>query len=282
MRWSRLFGRGGDPAAGQPAAGDAVVREKAFRLTSTAENSTVAWWDQYEYVEDIRDGRGYTGGLVGFTTATSDMLELVERYAGARPTGNPLAPYLPGLRACAEFGETVDQAAYGRDGAGASVAADRHLGPAFLTAWVQAARTDPVFRRCQRDLRDEVYWRPALEAAVADGLGPLGRALYYDTLVNHGPGEAGSGDGSFTDIRSRTPGARPVDGGAEAVWLAAFLGRRSAVLTEWGDNPPDGRVAMFGRLLDSGNLGLTTPFSWSVYGDAFTMATDPDPRGARP
>ncbi|MCE3553793.1 chitosanase [Pseudonocardia sp. RS11V-5] len=278
MRLSRLFGRGDD----HPAAADAIVREKAFRLTSTAENSTVAWWEQYDYVEDIRDGRGYTGGLVGFTSATSDMLELVERYARARPSGNPLAPYLPGLRACAEFGETVDRADYGRDGAGASAAADRHLGPAFRTAWAQAARTDPVFRRCQRELRDEVYWRPAHEAAVADGLGPLGRALYYDTAVNHGPGEAGSGDGSFTDIRSRTPGTPPSGGGAETAWLAGFLARRSAVLTEWGDNPPDGRVALFGRLLDSGNPELTTPFSWSVYGDEFTMPTDPEPRDDLP
>ena len=58
-------------------------------------------------------------------------------------------------------------------------------------------------------LRDSMYRKPALAAATADGVGLLGLALYYDTSVNHGPGVAGSGDGSFDDIRSRATGPTP-------------------------------------------------------------------------
>jgi chitosanase len=255
---------------------DASVKEMALQITSTAENSTTDWSTGYAYLEDIRDGRGYTGGLVGFTTATSDMLDLVRRYHAERPD-NPLAPYLPGLQACADYGDTVGEAEYGVHGGGASDIAAQRLGQPFVNAWVEAARRDPVFRKVQRDLRDAMYWEPARAAATADGVGPLGLALYYDTSVNHGPGVAGSGDGSFDDIRSRATAPTPTRGGDEHRWLRAWLTCRAAVLTEWGDNPPDGRIAMFRRLLDSGNLTLTTPFTWSVYGDTFTIDSPPSP-----
>ena len=97
-----------------------IDQEKAFQITSTAENSTVNWWDTYATIEDIRDGRGYTGGIVGFTSATGDMLELVERYVALQPDHNVLAPYVAGLRSCARLGETVDDAEYGVDGGRAS------------------------------------------------------------------------------------------------------------------------------------------------------------------
>lgn len=253
------------------AAAEASVKEMALQITSTAENSTTDWSSSYAYLEDVHDGRGYTGGLVGFTSATGDMLDLVRRYAAVRPD-NPLVPYLPGLQACADFGDTVGDAEYGVYGGGASDEAARWLGPPFRNAWVDAAHRDPLFREVQRDLRDVMYWEPAHAAAAADGVGPLGVALYYDTSVNHGPGVPGSGDGSFDDIRSRVVGPPPSRGGDEPTWLRAWLARRAEVLTDWGDNPRDGRIALFRGLLASGNLGLTTPFTWSVYGDAFTIS----------
>ena len=84
-----------------------IDQEKAFQITSTAENSTVNWWDTYATIEDIRDGRGYTGGIVGFTSATGDMLELVERYVALQPDHNVLAPYVAGLRAGFQDAEHV-------------------------------------------------------------------------------------------------------------------------------------------------------------------------------
>ena len=216
---------------------DETKKETALQITSTAENSTKDWTAAYAYIEDIRDGRGYTGGLVGFTTATSDMLQLVRQYVAERP-GSILPPYLSGLEACADRGETVDDAEYGVYGGGASDIAARRLGPPFLAAWADAANRDPVFRKVQRDLRDSMYWAPALAAATADGVGLLGLALYYDTSVNHGAGVPDSGDGSFDDIRSRTIGPTPARGGSESAWLRAWLSCRAAVLTEWGTTRP--------------------------------------------
>ena len=99
------------------------MKEMALQITSTAENSTTDWSSSYADIEDIHVGRGYTGGLVGFTTATGDMLDLVRRYEAERPD-NPLVPYLPGLQACADYGDTVDDAEYGLYGGGASSSAE--------------------------------------------------------------------------------------------------------------------------------------------------------------
>ena len=68
-----------------------------MRLISSAENSTLNWRAQYRYIQDIHDGRGYTGGIVGFTSGTGDMLAVVTAYRRARP-GNPLARFIPALR----------------------------------------------------------------------------------------------------------------------------------------------------------------------------------------
>jgi hypothetical protein len=416
-----------------------IDQEKAFEITSTAENSTLQWWTQYRYIEDgagIGDNRGYTAGLVGFTSATGDMDDLIRNYLVPDNPTSPLASFLTGLATCASVGQ----------GPTASSTANTNLGTSFQNAWRAAADNDAVFRKAQRDYRSDNYWDPAFAVAQADGLRALGAALYYDTYVNHGPGEPGSGDGSFEDIRSSvtlpgggggggasigntangtgaststanktvvskftagsggtldagharlwvdtgtasielvvyadssgvpgallaksntvavsntaeadktfafsgtqrialvsgttywigftwadpgtntiswsrgtttsqaqqnalhaasafgTPGTAlsgPIDayvtlaasGGStgglsdadETTYLNNFLNARSAVLSSpaWDDNPPDGRVHMFRDLIASGNFTLHTPFSWSVYGDAFQLAQDPTPR----
>jgi len=122
----------------------------AMQLVSSAENSSLDWKAQYRYIEDIGDGRGYTGGIVGFCSGTHDMLELIQLYADRKP-GNVLAKYLPALR----------------DVEGS----DSHAGldPNFNQDWAAAA-ADPAFRQAQDDERDRVYFNPAERQAKADGL----------------------------------------------------------------------------------------------------------------
>src|SRR6185437_7226410 len=56
---------------------DPVKKEYAMELVSSAENSSLDWKKQYGYIEDIKDGRGYTAGIIGFCSGTGDVLELV-------------------------------------------------------------------------------------------------------------------------------------------------------------------------------------------------------------
>ncbi|MGW0859744.1 chitosanase [Streptomyces sp. NPDC002690] len=229
---------------------DPAKKEIAMQLVSSAENSSLDWRDQYKYIEDIGDGRGYTGGIVGFCSGTSDMLGVVELYTERAP-GNILAPFLPALR-------EVD-------------GTDSHegLGSRFTAAWEKAALTDPVFRGVQDDERDRVYFDPAVKQAKADGLGTLGQFAYYDALVMHGEGDDGA---SFGSIRSRALGkARPPsEGGDETVYLDAYLDARVWAMRQEEAHSDTSRVDTAQRVfLRNGNLGLTPPLDWKVYGDSY-------------
>jgi chitosanase len=224
-----------------------VKKEIAQKLVSSAENSTLEWRDEYGYIEDLRDGRGYTAGIVGFCSGTSDMLAVVTDYMRRKP-GNVLAGYLPALRAV--------------DGT------DSHEGldPDFPGAWLAASR-DPVFRKVQEDARDRMYFSPAVRLAEADGLRALGQFAYYDAAVMHGV----SGLRAIREkvvARQRTP----VQGGDEIAYLTAFLDARATEMRTEAAHSDTSRVDTAQRaLLRDGNLDLATPFSWQVYGDRYSL-----------
>jgi chitosanase len=226
-------------------------RDIAMQLVSSAENSTLDWRAQYGYLEDIGDGRGYTGGLIGFTSGTADMLLLVQNYTTAEPD-NPLAPFLPALHAV--------------DGS----ASHAGLGESFERAW-GAAAGDPVFRRAQDALLDSMYFDPAVSRARKDGLGALGQFIYYDAIVMHGPGSDGS---SFGGIRSAAlaKAKTPAEGGDETRYLNAFLDVRVRVMREEAAHDDVSRVSTEQRVfVREGNLDLHTPLRWKVYGDPYRI-----------
>ncbi|MBE8476782.1 chitosanase [Streptomyces sp. 3R004] len=223
-----------------------------MRLVSSAENSSLDWQAQYKYVEDIGDGRGYTGGIIGFCSGTSDMLALVELYTERDPD-NPLAGYLAALRAV-----------NGTD-------SHEGLDPGFPAAWRTAARTR-AFRKAQRDERDRVYFDPAVARAKKDGLGTLGQFVYYDAMVMHGPGTDAV---SFGGIRKRAlrNAEPPADGGDETTYLHAFLDARVWAMKQEAAHSDVSRVETAQRVfLKKGNLDLDTPLKWKVYGDSYTIA----------
>lgn len=233
---------------------DPVKREIAMELVASAENSTLAWYDRYDYIEDIGDERGYTGGLVGFTSGTHDMLMLVERYTEERP-GNRLAEFLPALRAV--------------DGT------DSHegLGEAFEDAW-RAEAVQPAFQKTQRAEVDRLYFEPAVDQALADGLGVLGQFIYFDAMVMHGD----SGFASIRDEALRTE-VTPADGGDQVAYLQAFLDARADEMRAEAAHEDTSRIDTAQRtFLDDGNLALDPPLRWSVYGDPYEIESAPPSR----
>src|SRR5215475_8926681 len=86
----------------KPGLREAGKKEIAMQLVSTAENSSLDWKAQYSYIEynvehNAEENRGYTAGIIGFTSRTHDMLELVEYYTKIAPD-NALAKFLPALK----------------------------------------------------------------------------------------------------------------------------------------------------------------------------------------
>ncbi|MDH6537616.1 chitosanase [Streptomyces sp. SPB4] len=243
------------PAAAAPAAAaatgldDPAKKDIAMQIVSSAENSSLDWKAQYKYIEDIRDGRGYTAGIIGFCSGTGDMLDLVEYYTQVKP-GNVLAKYLPALR-------KVN-------------GGDSHAGldPNFTKDWAKAA-TDAEFKKAQDHERDRVYFNPAVGQGKSDGVGTLGQFIYYDAIVMHGDG----GDStSFRNIRKRalTKAKPPAQGGNETTWLNAFLDARVWAMKQEEAHSDTSRVDTAQRVfLKKGNLNLNTPLDWKVYGDSF-------------
>ncbi|GLV85068.1 chitosanase [Streptomyces lavendulae subsp. lavendulae] len=243
------------PAVAAPAAAaatgldDPAKKDIAMQIVSSAENSSLDWKAQYKYIEDIRDGRGYTAGIIGFCSGTGDMLDLVEYYTQVKP-GNVLAKYLPALR-------KVN-------------GGDSHAGldPNFTKDWAKAA-TDAEFKKAQDHERDRVYFNPAVGQGKSDGVGTLGQFIYYDAIVMHGDG----GDStSFRNIRKRalTKAKPPAQGGNETTWLNAFLDARVWAMKQEEAHSDTSRVDTAQRVfLKKGNLNLNTPLDWKVYGDSF-------------
>ncbi|MDQ1653633.1 MAG: chitosanase [Cryptosporangiaceae bacterium] len=235
----------------RPSLTDAKYKDIAMQLVSSAENSTQDWRAQFSYIEDIGDGRGYTGGLIGFTSRTHDMLALVEQYTAEHP-GNGLAKYLPALRAV--------------DGT------DSHagLGGSFEAAW-RAEGAKPAFQTTQGELRDRVYFNPAVTQAKADGLHALGQFIYYDAIVMHGPG---MGSHSFGGIRAAAlaKAAPPSQGGNEGAYLTAFLNARIVAMRADDAHIDVSRIETAQRVfLKDGNVDLTPPLRWKVYGQSFAI-----------
>lgn len=240
-----------EPRASEGDLAAPATRDIAMQLVSSAENSTLDWTAQYGYIEDIGDGRGYTAGLIGFTSGTADMLQLVEDYTATEP-GNGLAPFLPALRAV--------NGSDSHDG----------LGDAFVGAW-RAAADDPAFREAQDGLLDRMYFDPAVTRAKKDGLGALGQLIYYDAIVMHGPG---SDPSSFGGIRAAAvaKARTPAQGGEETAYLTAFLDVRIAAMKREAAHDDVSRVSTEQRVfLAEGNLDLHTPLRWKVYGDPYRI-----------
>ncbi|TXJ76066.1 chitosanase [Streptomyces lavendulae] len=228
---------------------DPAKKEIAMKLVSSAENSSLDWKAQYQYIEDIGDGRGYTAGIIGFCSGTGDMLDLVQLYADREP-GNVLATYLPALR-------KVN-------------GGDSHSGldPDFPGDWRKAAR-DTVFQTCQDDERDRVYFGPAVAQGKTDKLRALGQFCYYDALVMHGDGDDPT---SFRNIRKRAlrTAKPPAQGGDETAYLGAFLDARVWAMKQEEAHSDTTRVDTEQRVfLRKGNFDLKTPLDWKVYGDSY-------------
>ncbi|MGW4461516.1 chitosanase [Micromonospora sp. NPDC004704] len=230
---------------------DPHKKDIAMQLVSSAENSSLDWRAQYRYIEDIRDGRGYTAGIIGFCSGTGDMLQVVQRYTNQSPN-NVLAKYLPALR-------NVN-------------GSDSHAGldPNFPADWRTAAQ-DPVFQAAQDAERDGTYFNPSVNQAKQDGLRALGQFAYYDAIVMHGPGNSAVSFGGIRAAAMRVA-RTPAQGGSEVDYLNAFLDARVAAMKTEEAHSDTSRVDTAQRVfLRNGNLDLNTPLTWQVYGDTFTI-----------
>jgi chitosanase len=233
-------------------------RRRADQLISVFENGTTDI--QYDYAENINDGRGVTAGRAGFTTNDGDALKVIQAYTDQVPNNN-LAQYIPELQRLAAAGSG--------DTSGLPEAS-------YIADWKQAA-TDPVFQQVQDDQVNQRYFAPAM--ADADQLGlttALARAELYDASIQHGNG---SEYDALPALISRTNAAvgNPATAG-EAAWLDAFFNVRiddlqhpanSATQAEWSQSVD--RVECLRRIASTGDYNLDGPLTITAFGSSYTL-----------
>ncbi|KAI8333555.1 lysozyme-like domain-containing protein [Chlamydoabsidia padenii] len=151
---------------------DAHTLSMAQLITNVFENGNTKMG--YAASENLGDCRGYTSGYIGFTTGTNDAYAVVKQYA-KRTRHHPFQKYMKALAKLSsyKFGDPRR--------------ADTSQLKGFAQTWKKAACTDPMFVQTQLDVGHAMYLKPALKyAASVNVRSNLGKALFYDTIVQHG------------------------------------------------------------------------------------------------
>ncbi len=238
----------------EPSIKEGVLKKEVFALVSSAENSSIDYGTQYSYIEDIGDGRGYTAGIIGFTSATGDLLKVVEKYVALKASDNILEKYITALK-------QVN-------------GSDSHegLGDAFIADWKEAA-SDQELIQAQNIIIDNSYLHPAVEFANEDGLSVLGQYIYYDALVVHGPGDD---QDSFNGIRvaAQKLSDTPAHDGSEKDYLLSFLEIRTKIMEKEEAHSDLSRIRTQRKFIEESNYTLSLPLEWVMYGDNFELTQE--------
>ncbi|KAI7851608.1 lysozyme-like domain-containing protein [Circinella umbellata] len=153
---------------------DNHTTKMAQLITNVFENGVTSIG--YGYIEDIGDCRGYTSGYIGFTSGTNDAYSVVLQYLKKRPK-SPLKKSLKELKRLSQYN-------FG-DPRRADISKLKKSG--YAKAWKNAACTDKAFVQTQLDIGHSMYLKPALKYAASVGVhSNLGKALFYDTIIQHG------------------------------------------------------------------------------------------------
>ena len=226
------------------------LRKEVFALVSSAENSTLDYSKQYSYIEDIKDGRGYTAGIIGFTSKNGVLLDVIRYYTSLSPN-NSLKKYIPALKKVK------------------GTSSHKGLGINFVKVWKQSSKTSAMIK-AQNHVLNKQYMEPAISNAKKDHLSPLGQYIYYDALVVHGDG---SDIDSFGGIRKNAikKAKTPSKGGSESHYLYTFLKVREKVMLKEKAHKNLSRIKVQRKFIKERNWNLTLPLSWTMYGDSYYL-----------
>lgn len=255
-----------------------VQHDLAIQLVAIFENRELEL--QYSYVEYLGDGRGFTSGIVGFTTGTSDALLVVEAYdrikaregrdSGAlgRTRSERILDYLPELQRIDDLDRSDERRdnVDGLDG--------------YEQAWVDASE-DPLFREAQDSIFSQLYYVPALRLANTVNIrSGFGRAQILDAIIQHGGGDDPDGLPAMLAATAAELGT-PTDWDQEWNWMNRFIEIRDSVLNcahgeatreAWRESRT--RVDVYRQILEAGNLDFSSPLTFQLDSREWVITAD--------
>jgi chitosanase len=203
---------------------------------------------EYDYAENIGDGRGITAGRAGFTSATGDMLIVINKYTKLKPD-NSLAQYTDELAYLVDLRYNVGD----RKGS----ASTKNLG-GLVEAWKEHSQYQ-VFKDIQDEVVDEMYFDTAVEKAKSIGATlPLSLLCLYDANIMHG-------ESGLEELVSKTNQQMNAKGDFDEVsWITKFNAVRKKIMlsdSSWKDATT--RVDELDDLIESKNYQLS-PFKMVI------------------
>lgn len=216
-------------------------------LVSIAENSQTTWWNNYNYAENIGDGRGITVGVVGFCTGTGDLVQVFDVLSRINPK-HAMLRFHGALRAIDKRGGGSDTK--GLDG---------------FEEEVHKLGEDKDWIRAQWIVLAREYINPAFQQCVKhNAKSNFAFGFLFDIALNHGPDRC--------KMFANTAAMQAVK---EKDFLSHLITVRTRAIQSFDRDTNDGqtdRCKMWRSILDTGNLRLQRPLKNLVcYGDKFQI-----------
>lgn len=228
-----------------------------LQLICLPENGEPNWWNHYNYIEKLGDGRGFTVTIFGACSGTGDLLMIFDALKDVAPQ-HQLLKYHDALKKCR--GEDVK-------------------GIQGMLKDIPALGDDKAWQTAVWKVYANLYWKFAMRfAGKKKGCearpGPvltttLAKGFLVDTAINHG-----ADLDSFNKILKRME--RP-DHTDETAWLLDFMQTRQKMLKsgfEHLDTSKTGdRCKLWAALLKEGNTSLARPIKASkgYWGQGVTL-----------
>jgi len=208
----------------------------ADQIISIFENGTTTIRYEYAEVNLGDEEHGITAGRLGFTSATGDMLDLLENYYNVAPLSN----YIEELRRLNDL--------YAQNGYMISDDPEGSMNVTYLDGLIEDwyhEGSKPAFQNAQDKYLDRYYYNPALDEANKVGLVlPLSLLCLYDCAIQHGVE-------GLRDIIHSVELPYPKTQQDEFIWIKQFNQNRIEVLQStsyWEDTLY--RVETLNDLLD--------------------------------
>ncbi|KAJ3128726.1 hypothetical protein HK098_003718 [Nowakowskiella sp. JEL0407] len=173
----------------------------------------------YDYCANIGDGRGYSSGIIGFTTATHDALLVIQLYKSKSSQNTEFDKYLPTL---IKIDQTGTSSTDGLDG--------------YCKIWYNTCQKED-FRKAQLEIAENLYWYPSQNFSDKIGLvSALARGQMFDAFIQHGytntdkDSAIGMTNQTESILLSKNQ-STPLRYGSEITWLTEFLKVRENTLT---------------------------------------------------
>ncbi len=234
-----------------------------LQLISLPENGTPKWFEQYNYIEFLGDGRGFTVTLYGACSGTGDLAMIFDELAKISPRSkgcDELLTYLPALRK--KRGDDI-----------------KGIEP--IKKIIKNLGDDAAWRQAVWEVYVKLYWRFAMDWADKKGESakrpgppltlPLTRGFMVDTSINHG-----ANYDSLMDIVKRMPAAAQ-SSKDELVWFRAFADAREKMLKsgyqDLDTSKTGDRCKLWKDLAANGHTALRVPFkAFKGYWGDYTIA----------